>query len=51
MEWLQTSILPAWGDPECGDNVCVSPKEYPGFGRFGCVSDCGTACRMLPATS
>jgi hypothetical protein len=24
-----------------GDGICSMPEEYPGFGRFGCISDCG----------
>ena len=28
-------------DSYCGNGVCESPDEYPGFGRFGCIADCG----------
>eukprot|EP00960_Hanusia_phi_P067916 766728-Hanusia_phi.AAC.3 len=31
----------AFSDPVCGDGKCEAPDEYPGFGRFGCVKDCG----------
>jgi hypothetical protein len=24
-----------------GDGICSSPEEYAGFGRFGCIKDCG----------
>ena len=24
-----------------GDGLCALPEEYAGFGRFGCVKDCG----------
>jgi hypothetical protein len=24
-----------------GDGICSMPEEYPGFGRFGCIKDCG----------
>jgi hypothetical protein len=24
-----------------GDGIWGMPKEYPGFGRFGCIKDCG----------
>ncbi len=24
-----------------GDSICSMPEEYPGFGRFGCIPDCG----------
>lgn len=30
-------------DPVCGDGVCDYPMEYAGFGRFGCIKDCGKA--------
>eukprot|EP00960_Hanusia_phi_P063281 765436-Hanusia_phi.AAC.4 len=30
-----------FSDPICGDGVCDSPDEFPGFGRFGCSQDCG----------
>ncbi|KAJ1472079.1 hypothetical protein T484DRAFT_1841747 [Baffinella frigidus] len=28
-------------DSYCGNGVCEDPDEYPGFGRFGCIPDCG----------
>ena len=29
-------------DSKCGDGLCANNEyEYPGFGRFGCESDCG----------
>jgi hypothetical protein len=31
----------AFADSKCGNGVCESPFEYPGFGRFGCEADCG----------
>lgn len=34
-------IAKIFTDPICGDGVCDSPEEYAGFGRFGCVADCG----------
>lgn len=30
-------------DAVCGDGVCDFPMEYAGFGRFGCIKDCGMA--------
>ena len=24
-----------------GDGICSMPEEYAGFGRFGCIKDCG----------
>ena len=30
-----------FSDPVCGDGNCDTPDEYPGFGRFGCIKDCG----------
>jgi len=41
-DWLKaTSISRIFSDPACGDGVCDSPDEFPGFGRFGCIPDCG----------
>ena len=41
-DWLQNIIVEnIFTDPVCGDGICDSPKEYPGFGRFGCEKDCG----------
>ena len=34
--------------PACGDGSCEPPFEYPGFGRFGCASDCGTFTNVTP---
>ena len=39
--WLRNTFGPVWSDPVCGDGEC-STGEYPGFGRFGCIADCGT---------
>ncbi len=40
--FLSTSIIGAtFKDPKCGDGTCNLPTEYPGFGRFGCIPDCG----------
>jgi hypothetical protein len=42
-DWMDGSLFSsAFSDPLCGDGVCDSPDEYPGFGRFGCAKDCGT---------
>lgn len=30
-----------WRNPVCGDGVCTAPFEYPQFGPFGCLADCG----------
>jgi hypothetical protein len=32
----------------CGNGICEPPEEYPGFGRFGCVSDCGRFLQKTP---
>ena len=32
----------------CGNGICEPPEEYPGFGRFGCVSDCGRYLQRTP---
>jgi hypothetical protein len=43
LDWLQTDFVDrAWDDPICGDGTCEwDGQEYPGFGRFGCIPDCG----------
>ena len=33
----------------CGDGICA-PSEYPGVGRFGCISDCGSQVRKTFVT-
>jgi len=38
------------GDPTCGNGVCEYPDEYPGFGRFGCIPDCGRYNKTTLAT-
>lgn len=42
-DWLQADIVDrGWDDPICGDGTCEwDGSEYPGFGRFGCIEDCG----------
>jgi hypothetical protein len=39
-DWIEKVSSNIFTDSTCGDGVCDS-GEYPGFGRFGCVSDCG----------
>ena len=40
--WMtDTVISQTFSDPSCGDGVCDEPHEYAGFGRFGCIEDCG----------
>ena len=40
--FLSNAIIGAvFVNPVCGDGVCNLPTEYPGFGRFGCIPDCG----------
>jgi len=43
LDWLQNDFVDrAWDDPICGDGTCeFDGQEYPGFGRFGCIPDCG----------
>ncbi|KAK3243862.1 hypothetical protein CYMTET_46504 [Cymbomonas tetramitiformis] len=49
--WLEKLVGDVWVDPQCGDGICESPYEYPGFGitreSFGCPADCG----VNPSTS
>lgn len=42
-DWLQADIVDrGWDEPICGDGTCEwDGNEYPGFGRFGCIRDCG----------
>ena len=42
-DWLQSDIIDrGWDEPICGDGTCEwDGNEYPGFGRFGCIRDCG----------
>lgn len=42
-DWLSDALVSnVFIDPVCGDGRCEAPDEYPGFGRFGCVADCGS---------
>jgi len=45
--YLRNTFGPIWSDPVCGDGEC-STGEYPGFGRFGCVADCGVYAYLVP---
>jgi hypothetical protein len=50
-DWLEGSLIdPIYEDPACGDGICDSPDEYPGFGRFGCIPDCGRYKKTTLAT-
>eukprot|EP00282_Hemiselmis_andersenii_P034297 CAMPEP_0169474338 /NCGR_PEP_ID=MMETSP1042-20121227/26204_1 /TAXON_ID=464988 /ORGANISM="Hemiselmis andersenii, Strain CCMP1180" /LENGTH=378 /DNA_ID=CAMNT_0009588363 /DNA_START=27 /DNA_END=1160 /DNA_ORIENTATION=- len=41
-EWFGVNVLNrVYVDEVCGDGLCESPNEYTGFGRFGCLKDCG----------
>mmetsp|Transcript_10574 Transcript_10574/g.42685 ORF Transcript_10574/g.42685 Transcript_10574/m.42685 type:complete len:2274 (-) Transcript_10574:246-7067(-) len=40
-EWIKGTFAPIWADPKCGDGECSRQTEYPGFGKFGCIADCG----------
>ena len=42
-DWLQSDIVDrGWSEPVCGDGTCeYDGAEFPGFGRFGCIRDCG----------
>ncbi|EKX32754.1 hypothetical protein GUITHDRAFT_121057 [Guillardia theta CCMP2712] len=39
--WFRGIAQVVFSDPVCGDGTCDGPDEYPGFGRFGCIKDCG----------
>ncbi|KAK3273944.1 hypothetical protein CYMTET_17843, partial [Cymbomonas tetramitiformis] len=46
MDWFKTMVWQVWEDPVCGDGLCVSPHEFPSFGRFGCKVDCGSETEL-----
>eukprot|EP00960_Hanusia_phi_P057985 763734-Hanusia_phi.AAC.1 len=49
--WLSSAVISnVFTDPVCGDGTCDAPDEYPGFGRFGCVADCGSYLQVTPLT-
>ncbi|EKX33173.1 hypothetical protein GUITHDRAFT_120654 [Guillardia theta CCMP2712] len=39
--WFRGIAQVVFSDPVCGDGKCDGPDEFPGFGRFGCIKDCG----------
>lgn len=39
--WLRGIVNMGWFSAICGDGICSAPTEFPGFGRFGCIPDCG----------
>ena len=42
LDWVDTTLVDAiFQDAKCGNGICESPSEYPGFGRFKCAADCG----------
>jgi len=50
-DWLEGNLIDqVYTDPACGDGVCDSPDEFPGFGRFGCIPDCGRYKKTTLAT-
>eukprot|EP00960_Hanusia_phi_P072159 767716-Hanusia_phi.AAC.2 len=49
--WLNDALIKeVFNDPVCGDGKCDTPDEYPGFGRFGCVIDCGNYLNVTSLT-
>eukprot|EP00897_Mesotaenium_endlicherianum_P009258 jgi/Mesen1/8360/ME000464S07760 len=49
--WLNDTIINTiYVDAVCGDGVCSSVEEYPGFGNFGCQADCGYSARVTNVT-
>ena len=41
-DWFEGQFIDRiFDDPACGNGVCEEPDEFPGFGRFGCIPDCG----------
>ena len=50
LDWINSSILErVFVDAICGDGIC-SDTEFPGFGRFGCVADCGAFTNVTSVT-
>jgi len=42
LDWVDATLVDAiFQDAKCGNGICESPSESPGFGRFGCAADCG----------
>ena len=35
------AVIPVWRPVVCGDGTCDHPYEFPAYGPFGCVVDCG----------
>ena len=47
-DWLSGVVANMFPPTVCGNGICEPPEEYPGFGRFGCVSDCGRFLQRTP---
>eukprot|EP00897_Mesotaenium_endlicherianum_P009508 jgi/Mesen1/8586/ME000005S08552 len=48
-DWINNTILQTiYTDPDCGNGICSYPEEFPGFGRFGCIADCGVLTNVTP---
>jgi len=49
--FMSTALIePVFTSPVCGDGTCDAPLEYPGFGRFGCIPDCGRYTNVTSLT-
>eukprot|EP00281_Chroomonas_sp_CCMP1168_P032498 CAMPEP_0206243566 /NCGR_PEP_ID=MMETSP0047_2-20121206/17674_1 /ASSEMBLY_ACC=CAM_ASM_000192 /TAXON_ID=195065 /ORGANISM="Chroomonas mesostigmatica_cf, Strain CCMP1168" /LENGTH=1778 /DNA_ID=CAMNT_0053668691 /DNA_START=6 /DNA_END=5343 /DNA_ORIENTATION=+ len=46
--WLQAVLTSIFTPTVCGNGVCEYPQEYAGFGRFGCIPDCGRFSERTP---
>ena len=50
-DWFEGQAIDRiFDDPACGNGVCEGPDEYPGFGRFGCIPDCGRYSKTTKIT-
>uniref|UniRef100_A0A7S0YX08 C2 domain-containing protein n=1 Tax=Hemiselmis tepida TaxID=464990 RepID=A0A7S0YX08_9CRYP len=51
-DWLDQKIFSqVFTDPQCGDGFCERDKgETAGFGRFGCIDDCGRYLKTTQLT-
>lgn len=47
-DWITATVKTIFTQKNCGDGTCDVPEEYPGFGPFGCISDCGVFQQRTP---
>lgn len=47
-DWMTSTVKTIFTPKNCGDGTCDAPEEYPGFGPFGCIPDCGVFQQRTP---